>query len=68
MASTAARAVQPSLLRMPMRALATKVDMKLIKQLREMTGAPMADCKSALTESAEAEDVRFSDHDSPTIS
>jgi hypothetical protein len=44
---------------MPMRALATKVDMKLIKELREMTGAPMADCKKAITESLESEDVRL---------
>ena len=29
----------------------TKIDAKTVKSLREMTGAPMMDCKSALTES-----------------
>lgn len=28
----------------------TKIDAKTVKQLRDMTGAPMMDCKSALTE------------------
>jgi len=35
------------------RTFATKVDMKMLKTLREMTGAPIVDCKKAVIETAE---------------
>lgn len=34
-----------------------KVDMKLVKQIRDLTGAPMSDCKSAITNCAHEQDV-----------
>ena len=39
------------------RGMAGKVDIKLVKSLREMTGAPMADCKKALVAAADEADV-----------
>lgn len=38
-------------------AAASKVDMKLVKQVREMTGAPMSDCKAAISNSLNETDV-----------
>jgi len=44
------------------RCFSTKLDIKMVKKLRDMTGAPMLDCKNALTEAtqqSETDQVEF---------